>query len=178
MSSRIQIPDDLEDPVLFFKGNRARVIEKCQAEAMCDMSSGKKPSARGCGSRKVRSNRWPGTKELNAYRATNFGNADVPPRRGLSSRMSPRHPRANGDFRRGAYHDLLDAGGNPEALAKWGDENRHHNGPCCKICKWPADCYKDGRWLCRTCAEKADLDPDLIQTIRDLSREPVNESAS
>jgi hypothetical protein len=179
MSSRVKIPNELEDPALLFEGNRVRVIEKCQAEAMCDMSSGKKTSARRCVSQKVRSNRWPGTIELNAYRATNFGNADVPPRRGLSSRMSPRHPRANGDFRRGAYHDLLDAGGNPTALADWGKkENRHYNGPRCEKCKWPSDGYKNGKSLCRACAEQAEPDPELIRILRNFSEEPVNDLVS
>jgi hypothetical protein len=150
MSSRVKIPNDVEDPALFFEGNRARIIEKRKAEAMCDLSAGKNPSARRCGSQKVRSDRWTGTRELNAYRATNFGDSELPPIRGLSSRMSPRHPRANGDFRRGAYHDLLDAGGEPRTLTVW--KGLPHNN-------------------------FVGLDSELIQAIRDLSEERENASA-
>lgn len=164
MSSRIKIPDDIADPALLFEGNRARVIEKSKAEDMCDLRDDRKPSARRCGSQKVRSNLWSGTRELSAYRVTNFGHTDVLRSNRLSSRMSPRHPQANGDFRRGAYHDLLDAGGNPEALVTWGEQNRRATmksipfetfcGPPCETCNGPSVCYRNRKSLCRACAEK------------------------
>lgn len=63
--------------------------------------------------------------------------------------MSPRHPRANGDFRSGPYHDLLDAGGNPELLTVWkGLPQNNFVG----------------------------LDADSIQVIRDLSEGSENAS--
>ncbi len=176
MSSRFKIPKEIKDPAILLNGNSAKIIKKADAEAKCDLRDGKKPSARRCGFQKVRSDRWAGTRELEVYKLTDFGHADLPPKRGLSSRMSPRHPQSEGDFRRGPYHDLLD-GGNPEALATWGEQNRHYNGPRCETCKEPSVCYKLGKLLCRACAEKTELDPGLIQAIRDLSEERDNASA-
>jgi hypothetical protein len=150
MSSRFKIPKEIEDPAILLNGNSAKIIKKANAEAMCDLRDGRKPSARRCGFQKVRSDRWNGTRELEVYRLTNFGHADVPRIRSLSSRMSPRHPQSGGDFRRGAYHDLLDAGGDPTILTIW--KGLPHNN-------------------------FVGLDPELIQAIRDLSEEPKNASA-
>jgi hypothetical protein len=150
MSSRFKIPKEIKDPAILLNGNSAEIIKKADAEAMCDLRDGKKPSARRCGFQKVRSDCWNGTRELELYRLTNFGHADVPRIRGLSSRMSPRHPQSGRDFRRGAYHDLLDAGGDPETLTVW--KGLPHNN-------------------------FVGLDSELIQAIRGLSEERENASA-
>ena len=150
MSSRFKIPKEIKEPAILLNGNSAEIIEKANAEEMCDLRDGKKTSARRCGFQKVRSDRWEGTVELELYRLTNFGNADVPRIHGLSSRMSPRHPQSGGDFRRGAYHDLLDAGADPEILTIW--KGLPHNN-------------------------RAELGPELVQAIRGLSEERKNASA-
>jgi hypothetical protein len=153
--------------VLFFEANRAWIIGRDEADLLTIPGN---PCAMPDGTREIRSNR--GTFVLRAIRRIRLTSA-----RSLSSRMSPRHPQSGGDFRRGAYHDLLD-GGNPTALATWGKQNRHYNGPRCKECKKPLDSDKDGVSLCRARAAKVEFDSDFIQIILDLSREPVNESAS
>jgi hypothetical protein len=160
MSSRFKIPKEIVVPVILLNGKSAKIISKSDAQAMCDLSDGKKPSARRCGSQKARSDRWPGTELLEVYKLTNFGNSELPPKRGLSSRMSPRHPRANGDFRRGAYHDMLDAGGDPAVLVEWGKQ-RH------EYLQSPAGM-----------SPELEPDPELIQVLRDLDEEPLHASAS
>jgi len=169
MSSRFKIPKEIVVPVILLNGKSAKIISRSDAQAMCDLSDGRKPSARRCGSQKARSDLWPGTRELEVYRLTDFGYSELPPRRGLSSRMSPRHPRANGGFRRGAYHDLLD-GADPVASLSWGDQNRHHNGPALcyyfETCKGISDRDENGMRLCRACAEKAEIEPELLRIPR------------
>jgi hypothetical protein len=64
MSNRFKIPREIKDPAILLNGNSAKIIEKDKVEAMCDLRDGKKPSARRCGFQKSRSDRWPGTKEL------------------------------------------------------------------------------------------------------------------
>jgi hypothetical protein len=160
MSSRFKIPKEIVIPVILLNGKSAKIISKSDALAMCDLSDGKKPSARRCGSQKARSDLWPGTRELEVYKFTDFGHSAVPPRRGLSSRMSPRHPRSNGDFRRGAYHDMLDAGGNPTILMEWGKQRHEYLRSSAGM------------------APEIEHDPELIQILRDLDEESVNASAS
>jgi hypothetical protein len=268
--------------ILFFEANRAHIIGRDEANLLTIPGN---PCAISDGTREIRSNR--GVFVLRAIRRIRLTSA-----RSLSSRMSPQHPQSGGDFRRGAYHDLLDAGGNPETLTIWkglphnnfvaseirkrryatpgayvnktelakalgrsqtwvgmvergaitadastierallevdriiarkkaiakakleaaerlsrnfenlkkpdagrseearqeenpqarvtrGKQNRHYDGPRCEMCNEPLNCDKDGSCSpCSACAGKADFDPDLIQILRDLSREPVNESA-
>jgi|GEM_PF-5756445 hypothetical protein len=153
--------------VLFFEANRAHIIGRDEANLLTIPGH---PCAISDGTREIRSNR--GVFVLRAIRRIRLTSA-----RSLSSRMSPRHPQSGGDFRRGAYHDLLDAGGNPAVLAMWGKEDPVQR-PHCDKCKEPLERDKNGTSLCRACAEKADFDSDVIEIIRDLSREPVNESAA
>ena len=269
--------------VLFFEANRAHIIGRDEANLLTIPGN---PCAIADGTCEIRSNR--GTFVLRAIRRIRLTSA-----RSLSSRMSPRHPQSGGDFRRGAYHDLLDAGGNsetltiwnglphnnfvaseirkrryatpgayvnqtelakalgrgqtwvgmvergaitadastierallevdriiarkkaiakaqleaaervsrdcenltkpdasqseearqeenPQAVVTWRTQHRRYNGPRCEMYNEPLDSDEDGICSpCSACAEKADFDSDLIQLIRDLSREPVNESAS
>jgi hypothetical protein len=152
--------------VLFLEANRAHIIGRDEANLMTIPGN---PCAIADGTREIRSNR--GTFVLKAIRRIRLTST-----RSLSSRMSPQHPQSGGDFRRGAYHDLLDAGGNPAALAMWGKEDPVQR-PYCDKCKEPLERDENGTSLCRVCVGKAEFDPDLIQILRDLSREPVNESA-
>jgi hypothetical protein len=92
--------------VIFFEGSRACIIGKSDADGL--MVPGN-PCPEKCGVRTIRSNK--GKLALKVIRRTKLTSA-----RGLSSRMSPRHPQSGGDFRCGAYHNLLDAGGDPETL--------------------------------------------------------------
>jgi hypothetical protein len=168
MSSRFKIPIEIAVPVILLNGKSAKIINKADADAMCDMGDGKKTTARRCGFQKVRSDRWDGMRQLEVYRLTNFGATDAPRTRGISSRMSPRHPQSGGDFRRGAYHDLLDAGGNPKTLTVWkGLPHNNYVGLDPEL----IDHLEAAREL------KALESKRMIQAIRDLSKEPVNESA-
>jgi hypothetical protein len=157
--------------VILFEGSRARIIGKCEADDL--MASGNAYQEK-CGMLEIRSNK--GKLKLKAIRRTKLTSA-----RGLSSRMSPSHPQSSGDFRRGAYHDLLD-GANPVASLSWGDQNRHHNGPALcyyfETCRGISDREQNGMRLCRACAEKTEIDPELIQVLRDLDEEPLHASAS
>jgi hypothetical protein len=109
MSSYFKIPKEIPDPVVLFEGNRARVISKAHADRLTSDNDGRIPQATICGTRNIRSNL--GKLTLPAVRANVV-------RQGLSARMTPRHPQSGGDFRRGAYHDLLDSMkyGEPELL--------------------------------------------------------------
>ena len=156
--------------VIFFEANRARIIGRDEADLLTVPGN---PCAISDGTREIRSNR--GTFVLRAIRRIRLTST-----RSLSSRMSPSHPQSGGDFRRGAYHDMLDAGGNPFALATW-KRLRNYNGPRCERCKWRSDCIRNGESLCRACVEKSEkveLDPDVIQMIRNLSKELANEPVS
>jgi hypothetical protein len=156
--------------VILYEGNRARIIGKSEAD---DLMVPGNPCAEKCGMLTIRSNK--GKLTLKAIRRTKLTSA-----RGLSSRMSPSHPQSGGDFRRGAYHDLLN-GANPVAFLSWKDRNRHHNGPvrCCfETCKGISARCKDGSPLCRACARETEHDPELIQILRDLDEESVHAPAS
>ena len=157
--------------VILFEGSRARIIGKSDAD---DLMVPGNPCAEKCGMLTIRSNK--GKLALKAIRRTKLTSA-----RGLSWRMSPSHPQSSGDFRRGAYHDLLD-GANPVASLSWGDQNRHHNGPTLcyyfETCKGISDREKNGMRLCWACAEKPEIDPEVIQILHDLDEESVHASAS
>jgi len=157
--------------VILFEGSRARIIGKREADDLMVLGNA---FPEKCVTLKIRSNK--GKLELKAIRRTKLTSA-----RGLSSRMSPSHPQSNGDFRRGAYHDLLD-GANPVASLSWGDQNRHHNGPALcyyfEMCKGISDREKNGMRLCSGCAEKAEINPGLIRILHDLDEESAHASAS
>jgi hypothetical protein len=157
--------------VILFEGSCARIIGKSEADEL--MAPGNAYPEK-CGTLTIRSNK--GKLKLKAIRRSKLTSA-----RGLSSRMSPSHPQSSGDFRRGAYHDLLD-GANPVASLSWGDQNRHHNGPAlCHnfgTCKGISDRERNGMRLCRECAGKAEIDPELTQILRDLDEESAHASAS
>jgi hypothetical protein len=157
--------------VILFEGSRARIIGKSEAD---DLIVSGKACVEKCETLEIRSNK--GKLTLKVIHRTKLTCA-----RGLSSRMSPSHPQSSGDFRRGAYHDLLD-GANPVASLSWGDQNRHHNGPALcyyfETCKGISDREQNGMRLCRACAEKTEIDPELIQIFRDLDEESAHASAS
>jgi hypothetical protein len=104
--------------VVFFEANRARIIGRDEAASLTVPGN---PCARRDGVRKIRSDR--GVFTLPAIKRTKMTAA-----RGISSAMSPRHPRSDGDFRRGAYFDLLDRGGNPQQLLVWAKQRHDNDG--------------------------------------------------